>query len=220
MKKLTFEDVKNIIDNLGFYEGEAEMWLEQVWTLAERHGYSSFETPFERLNALAFIYGMCRIYLEFTALIDDFECDTVRLDIDYESLTTETFESEELCLEDEEDHTISLISDTLREYVNTVIFNENNIRQVFKVLGEELGSSSKVFASLYYCRNYERYSLQSWETDEFYYDGDPEAEPDDDYEQRKLYASMDGIDEIYDNILGMEDFSKMPAFEWISEYLR
>lgn len=224
---LTFNDVEKIVDNdYNRFEGEGLLWFRLVWAFAEKNGFNSFSTCADKLRAYSFIYGMCLIYREFTAKIFEYEeCGIPELCIDYKALTDSSYYDEELFEELEEEAGNSAY-ELVCSYAKGIITAEENMLTVFGVLQKEL-DISKTFASLYYCLNYSQFSLEEWETDEFYY-GDieddeeleKEKENNQDYEQRKIYASYDGVDKIYDEILNNVDISKSEAFEWISNYLK
>lgn len=223
---LTFKDLEKIVDDdYNRFEGEGLMWFQLVWTFAEKNGFNSFSTCADKLRAYSFIYGMCLIYQEFTAkLLDYEECSIPELCIDYKVLTDSSYYDEELFAE-VQDESGDWGYDLIRSYAKGIITAEENMLTAFDVLQKELGIS-KTFASLYYCLNYSQFSLEEWETDEFYY-GDiddkeeleEEIENNQDYEQRKIYASYEGVDEIYDEILNNIDTSKIEAFGWLSNYL-
>lgn len=218
--RYTFDKAEKIITELGSYEGEALMWFGQVWELAGKHGFDRCGTPAQLLGAMGFIYGMCRVYNGFAARYFDYEeseidmeycCDAIMYDFvrsgEYAELPWGTDDMNEECAEQ-----------SVRAFIKYAICDCFAMAPVFEVLGEELGVS-KTFASLYYCLNYDKYSLAEWETDDFYYDS-PDDEPDEDYEQRKFYASLSGFNEVLDNILNEVDVDKLAAFEWLNENMR
>lgn len=218
---LTFDAVKKIIDSdYHNYEGEAMMWFQLVWSFAERNNLNSFSTYAEKIQAYSFIYGMYLIYQKFTAKQFEYdECSISELDFDYGMLIDSSCYDEEL-----QDEMGDIAEKLLVSYLKGIIESEENILTVFRVLQKELGLS-KTFALLYYCLNFSHFSLEEWENDDFYYGDIDNKELENaiasnqDYEQRKLYASYDGIDEVFDKILNNVNASKLICFEWLSNYL-
>ncbi|MDE7193339.1 MAG: hypothetical protein K2O14_05150 [Oscillospiraceae bacterium] len=216
--RYNFEKAARIIEEIGSYEGEAMMWFRQVWEIAGKHGFDQCcTTPAHFLNTVGFIYGMCRVYNGFAARYFDYDesevdmeycCDIIMHDFvrsgEYAELPLDTDGMDEECVEQ-----------SVKAFIKYAICDYFAMAPVFKVLKSELGVS-KTFASLYYCLNYEKYSLADWETDDFYYDS-PDDEPNEDYEQRKFYASLGGFDELLDNIFNEVDIDKLSAVAWLVE---
>lgn len=188
-------------------DGNCELWIRGVWLLIKEHRLNECQSDLELLRFYALLYGACRVYATFSDLITDTNFnDDIYLDIDYQPFTMFEKDSEN--------------AGYIKEYISNVISEESNIGHFFDLLRTTM-NSSKVFAVLYYAYHYQQFSLEDFESDEYYYGGitDPEELENaifdnTDYEQRKYYATCDE-DTIVDEILNDIDVHKLSAFEWI-----
>lgn len=208
----TFQDLENIIEDAErFAAGNFMLWMRSVWILIEEYKLNICCTYSEHIQFYSLIYGLCKIYYTFTDKISDTNFDDdLYLNIDFDVLGANR---------DDEEQT-----EAVQNYLNEVISDSDNMSTGFDLLGKKL-DASKVFAALYYSMNYSNYSLQSYETDEYYYgnikDEDERAKAicsNEDYERRKYFASCSD-NEIYDDILNDINIDKCETFEWITSYM-
>lgn len=196
------------------YEGEPEFWFIKVWEMLERDGLTEYSSIPEKMQVYARAAAICTIYQEVTARLLEFSSpDDVYLHIDPAQFA-------EIDCDDEPER-----AEDLSEFIEAAIRSEDGTQQVFSSLRKHLGVS-RTFAAIYYCLNYERFSLREWENDEYYYGDveDPEelfqAQIDnEDYEQRKRYEVCENENELLDLILNEVELSKLIAFEWLGEYM-
>lgn len=193
------------------YEGNAEIWFVKVWELLERDGLTSYDTIPEKMQVYSLAAGMCTVYLEVTARLLEYDC------ADDLYLVPEPEQFAEVGSDEE--------AEILRDFIAKAVCNDKGMETVLDVLDRHLGVS-RTFAAIYYCLNYEQFSLEDWETDEFYYgdiDDPDELEQarcsNEDYERRKELASCTDDRELLDMILNEVDVPKADAFEWLKQYM-
>lgn len=206
--EFSFDNVKNVIDSQYEYlYGNPNIWLEKVWQIVEKYGLNKFNTYYEKIHVYCLIYGMCSIYCDFCDILTDFPLEDNRymdFNINYKDLIEQNvFEDDYL----------------IKEYLDYIIMMSNNANEVFMLLKKEF-SVGEVFELLYYSLNYSMFSLEEWETDEFYY-SDYNGEDicyNEDYERRKLLANNE--EERGNYILNVVSIDKMVAFDWLSNCMR
>ena len=201
-----------ILRGVTTYEGNAEIWFIKVWELLARDGLTEYRNIPEQLAVYSLAAGMCSIYLEVTArLLEYSEPDTLYFDVD------------PVCFGGCNPETEPEKAAALRAFLSEAVCNEQGMRTVLRVLKKHLGIN-KTFAAIYYCLHYEQFSLEDWETDEYYY-GDID-DPDElrsarddnyDYERRKELASCTDDLELLDMILNEVDTPRTEAYEWLTE---
>lgn len=209
-------------------DGEFMIWFNMIWTLMtreKRHQYSNFA---EYLSLLSMIQGSCRIYQMFASrfLEEDDDPEQPQLAFDLEDLAKELLANTDLDAvydapgADAVDPQ-ALLSQVLSDNLRT----DGSMMPVFAMLRRTLGRE-RTFTALYYCMNYAKFSVEPWETDEYYY-GDID-DPDElraavsenqDYEMRKQYAACEDLDEILDMILNETDVPRLEAYGWLAEYM-
>lgn len=202
--KFAFNEVRNVVSDMCYYsEGKPLVWFELIWSLMNKNKMNIYNTIPEKILIYCRIYGMCLVYLKFCDIINGSNGDVgdIDLNIDFASLHTDFMD------EDEEE--------IVNQYIQSIIINEDNTLEIFNLLSKELNVST-AFSSLYYSVYYEDFSLQDWETDEFYY-GDAPDYYDEDYEFRKKYAKCEDVNLIYDEILNNVDTDKLVGFSWLEE---
>ena len=209
-------------------EGESMHWFNLFWKLIERenlHVYSNFA---EYLSLLSLIQGSCRIYQMFASrfLEEDDDPEQPLLRFDLEQLAKELLANTDLD---------SVYDDPAAEGIDPQallcqVFSDNlrtddAMTSAFALLKRTIGRE-RTFAALYYCLNTAKFSLEPWETDEYYY-GDID-DPDErkaaaaenwDYEQRKQYQACEDVNEILDMILNETDVPRLEAYGWLAQYM-
>ncbi len=208
MMRYTLQEVEKITGMTAYFaDGEFNYWLRAVWMLMVQEGMDCCESRSEHIRFYSMLYGICKIYRCFMDRIEDTDLDSdPDLEIDYAKLCDASDEEEaEIC----------------HDYLWNLICDSDNMRPVFRLLRRKM-NASMVFAALYYSWNYAAYSLEDYETDEFYY-GDIEDEEElewarsnnEDYELRKGYADWTDT-EIMDEIMNDLMVDKCVAYEWIA----
>ena len=213
----TINDALKIVnDFVCFSDGNSEEWINTVWKIIKKQKLNVCNSDLDLFNFYSILCGLCKIYSHFCDLIFEtsFE-DDCDLEIDYTAFEIfNTYYDEDNDYEDD---------DTIKCIISSIIYDSNNIYRAFKLL-ETTMNCSETFAKLYYCLNYEQFTLEDYETDEYYY-GDI-TDPDEldeakyyyeDYETRKIYATDE--DAMLDEILNNVSSNKVSAFDWISEYM-
>ena len=209
-------------------DGEYMIWFNMIWELMareKRHQYRNFA---EYLSLLSMIQGSVRIYQMYASrfLEEDDDPEQPLLAFDLENLAKEllantdldaVFADPDADAVDPQALLCQVFSDNLR--------TDSAMTPVFAMLRRTLGRE-RTFAALYYCMNYAKFSVEPWETDEYYY-GDID-DPDElraavaenqDYEERKQYAACEDVDEILDMILNETDVPRLEAYGWLAEYM-
>lgn len=182
-----FDDLYDIAHEfLNFSDGNPELWLKGVWMLIEKNDLHECECNWELLRFYSTIYGACFIYKQFSLMMEGFTVEPeVSIDIDYSDFYIfKENPGENL------DFVKTFISDT-------VMHEDPSLHLAFDLLSTAMNSST-VFVALYYTYFYRNYSLEDYETDEYYYGDitDPDElerarEDNSDYEERKRYVSYD-----------------------------
>ena len=209
-------------------DGEYMVWFRMIWQLIvreKRHFYSNLA---ERLALMSMIQGSCRIYQMFAARffeeIDDPEQPELAFplsDIAKEMLHKTDLDAVHYDPAEDGDYPqellVQVLSDNLKQ--------DDNMLPVFAMLRRTIGRE-RTFAALYFCLNYAKFSIEPWETDEFYYGDieDPEElqeaiDQNYDYEERKRYAACADENEIMDMILNEVDVPRLEGYGFLMEYM-
>lgn len=217
--KYTFEDFLKIIEDIGSPEGDSSIWLKKAWSLIEESGCNYCNSKLDYIKFYSLIFGFCDIYNEFTERIYGWSLGeyTVELNIDYEKMCDMLDDYQE----DEE-----FVKDELKKYIDSFIFTSENQKYAWRLLYKKHGEM-EIFAWLYYAMNSCLFTLEDYETDDFYY-GDCENEEEleeakennEDYEKRKYYSSLsekDLISEIISYVECIADADIMSTFSWIMD---
>ncbi|MBR3447040.1 MAG: hypothetical protein IKH27_04470 [Oscillospiraceae bacterium] len=209
-------------------EGEFMIWFRMIWKLLEQeklHLYSNFA---EYLSLLSLIQGSCRIYQMYASrfLEEDDDPEQPLLAFDLDDLAKEMLANTDLgTVYDGQDADGIDPQALLKQVLSDNLRTDDAMTPVFALLKRTLGRE-RTFAALYFCMNYEKFSVEPWETDEYYY-GDIEdsdelaaaVSENWDYEQRKQYAACADENEILDMILNETDVPRLEAYGWLAEYM-
>lgn len=141
----SFEDLERIIED-GQFDGAHTDWFREIWKIVEKRGLNKRSGKFDIIRFYRLTYQLCALYFGFTNVLldcgspDDF---LIYLDIDY----TKILDSEEY-----DPDSIESIEDYIKSLITENSFSE--VREMFSGV-----SRSVIFASLYYCLNYEDFSF-------------------------------------------------------------
>ena len=209
-------------------EGECMIWFRMIWKLIEQEKLHICRSFTEHLSLLGLMQGSCRIYQMYASrfLEEDDDPEQPLLAFDLETLAKEMLAQADLgSVYDDPDADGIDPQALLQQVLSDNLRTDAAMLPVFDLLKRTLGRE-RTFAALYFCMNYEKFSLEPWETDEYYY-GDI-TDPDElaaavsenwDYEERKRYAACEDENEILDIILNETDVPRLEAYGWLAEYM-
>ncbi len=218
---IRFSEVEKIVsDAINFSDGEPLYWFKGVWSLIEKNNLDQINTTADEIRIYSMIFGMCVVYHEFACVLSDSfnDSDYIELVLDIKKLIPEDFGENFFCYNGDED--LEFGDSHTAHYLEWVIHNLDNKYMIFELLKKELGIN-KTYASLYYSIKKDEFTLEDWETDDFYYgEGRDENDYDEDYECRKRFSACENMNELYNEILNYLDDNKCRAFEWLTEMMR
>lgn len=209
-------------------EGKYMVWFRTIWKLIEQEKLHICRNFTEELSLFGLMQGSCRIYQMYASrfLEEDDDPEQPLLPFDLEELAKEMLGRTDLDTVyadpdadgiDPQALLVQVLSDNLR--------TDAAMPPVFDLLKRKLGRE-RTFAVLYFCMNYEKFSVEPWETDEYYYGEiyDPDelaaaVSENFDYEERKRYAAFADENEILDIILNETDVPRLTAYGWLAEYM-
>lgn len=175
----TFDDLERIIED-GNFEGAHRDWFREIWNIVERRKLNRCSGRFEIIRFYRLAYQLCALYFGFTNVY--FDCGApdeflIYLDIDYAPM----LDGADFDAPDDPD-----CEESLENYILSLITEQGfgDVRELFAGI-----SGSVVFASLYYCLNYEKFSF------------------DDDHTR------------VMDEIVNEVDADKLSAYEWLGGVL-
>ncbi len=217
-----------ILDGDWRTEGECMIWFRMIWKLIVREKRQQHSNFTEYLSLLSLIQGSCRIYQMFSSrfLEEDDDPEQPQLAFDLDDLAKMLLANTDLdSVYDTPDADSIDPQALLRQVLSDNLRTDDAMTPVFAMLKRTLGRE-RTFAALYFCLNYAKFSVESWETDEYYY-GDID-DPDElreavaenqDYEERKRYAACEDENEILDMILNEADIPRLEGYGWLAEYM-
>lgn len=146
MTVFTFDDLERIIED-GQFDGAHTDWFREIWKIVEKRGLNKRSGQFDVIRFYRLVYQLCALYFGFTNVLldcgypDEF---LIYLDVDYAPII-ESGEYDPDCV------------DSIKEYIMSLIeeYDFSEVRELFLGINR-----SMIFASLYYCLNFEKFTFE------------------------------------------------------------
>ena len=161
--KLNWDDVKDIFESAALWENGHDMyWYRLMWGLVEYRGLNVYSNDEEVKTVFSRVFAIISIYHEFI----------------------------NICFDDDEDIAEAFSSSEYAYSIMRYLFNEKDVKDIFKALNEELGLVRTFYSIFITCVEFRDGKISYVEDEE--YDDAPcgyDSEYNYDFDEDELYES-------------------------------
>lgn len=161
--KLNWDDVKDIFESAALWENGHDMyWYRLMWGLMEYRGLNVYSNDEEVKTVFSRVFAIISIYHEFI----------------------------NICFDDDEDIAEAFSSSEYAYSIMRYLFNEKDVKDIFKALNEELGLVRTFYSIFITCVEFRDGKISYVEDEEF--DNAPcgyDSEYNYDFDEDELYES-------------------------------
>ena len=161
--KLNWDDVKDIFESAALWENGHDMyWYRLMWGLVEYRGLNVYSNDEEVKTVFSRVFAIISIYHEFI----------------------------NICFDDDEDIAEAFSSSEYAYSIMRYLFNEKDVKDIFKALNEELGLVRTFYSIFITCVEFRDGKISYVEDEEF--DNAPcgyDSEYNYDFDEDELYES-------------------------------
>jgi hypothetical protein len=193
--KLKWDDVKDLFDSAALWENGHDMyWYRLMWGLMEYRGLNVYSNDEEVKTVFSRVFAIISIYHEFI----------------------------NICFDDDEDIAEAFSSSEYAYNIMRYLFNEEDVKDIFKALNEELGLVRTFYSIFITCVEFRDGKISYVEDEEFDnapcgYDSEYNYDFDEDelYESALIFREYCSENEYYDED---EEFPDDPSEDYYNSF--
>ena len=193
--KLNWDDVKDIFESAALWENGHDMyWYRLMWGLMEYRGLNVYSNDEEVKTVFSRVFAIISIYHEFI----------------------------NICFDDDEDIAEAFSSSEYAYSIMRYLFNEKDVKDIFKALNEELGLVRTFYSIFITCVEFRDGKISYVEDEEFDnapcgYDSEYNYDFDEDelYESALMFREYCSENEYYDED---EEFPDDPSEDYYNSF--
>lgn len=193
--KLKWDDVKDLFDSAALWENGHDMyWYRLMWGLMEYRGLNVYSNDEEVKKVFSRVFAIISIYHEFI----------------------------NICFDDDEDIAEAFSSSEYAYSIMRYLFNEEDVKDIFKALNEELGLVRTFYSIFITCVEFRDGKISYVEDEEFDnapcgYDSEYNYDFDEDelYESALMFREYCSENEYYDED---EEFPDDPSEDYYNSF--
>ena len=178
--KLNWDDVKDIFESAALWENGHDMyWYRLMWGLVEYRGLNVYSNDEEVKTVFSRVFAIISIYHEFI----------------------------NICFDDDEDIAEAFSSSEYAYSIMRYLFNEKDVKDIFKALNEELGLVRTFYSIFITCVEFRDGKISYVEDEDF--------DEDELYESALMFREYCSENEYYDED---EEFPDDPSEDYYNSF--